>query len=208
MKDKIDQVAQRPRRYWFEDGLTELITGGLFLLIGVFSLIEGLAPPSSPMTRIAGIAGLITMVVGPWLARPIIRRLKERVTYPRTGYVSFRQPTKSRRAVTMIVALIVSGAVVWILMLLPGSLDWIPLIEGAAVGIFLFYQGQSFNLSRFYFLALLAAALGVGLSVAGIGNLVGMGIFFIIMGIAVLFSGGIVLHNYIDQAPPPVESHT
>jgi hypothetical protein len=67
----------------------------------------------------------------------------------------------------MIVALIVSGAVVWILMLLPGSLDWIPLIEGAAVGIFLFYQGQSFNLSRFYLLATLAAAVGVGLSVAG-----------------------------------------
>ncbi|HEX6305644.1 MAG TPA: hypothetical protein VFZ76_15725 [Anaerolineales bacterium] len=130
------------------------------------------------------------------------------MTYPRTGYVSFRQPKKSRRAITMIVALIVSAAVVWILMLLPGSLDWIPLIEGAAVGTFLFYQAQSFNLTRFYILATLAAAIGVSLSVAGIGNLVGMGIFFIIMSIAILFSGGLTLHNYIDQAPPPVESHT
>jgi hypothetical protein len=208
MKTKLDQVAQRPRRYWFEDGLTELISGGLFLLIGVFSLVEGLAPPQSEIRRIAGIAGLITMIVGPWLARPMIRRLKERLTYPRTGYVSYRQPKKSRRAIAMIVALIVAAAVVWILMLLPGSLDWIPLIEGAAVGTFLFYQGQSFNLTRFYILATLAAALGVGLSIAGIGNLVGMGLFFSVMSIAILLSGGLTLHNYIDQAPPPVESHS
>ena len=208
MKNKLGQFAQRPRRYWFEDGLTELVSGGLFLLIGVFSLIEGLAPPHSQIMRIGGIAGLITMMVGPWLARPIIRWLKERLTYPRTGYVSFRQPKKSRRAITMIVALIVSAAVVWILMLLPGSLDWIPLIEGAAVGTFLFYQGQSFNLTRFYILATLAAALGVGLSLAGIGNLVGMGLFFIVMSLAILFSGGLTLHNYIEQAPPPMESHS
>lgn len=208
MKNKLDQVAQRPRRYWFEDGLTELISGGLFLLIGVFSLIEGLAPPHSQLTRIAGIAALITIIIGPWLARPIIRRLKERLTYPRTGYVSFRKPKKSRRALTMVVTLIVSAAVVWILMLLPGSLDWIPLIEGVAVGTFLFYQGYSFELTRFHILALVAAALGAGLSVAGIGNLVGMGIFFILMGIAVLFSGGVTLNNYIDQAPPPMESST
>lgn len=203
VNDDFEKVTQRTKSYWFEDGLSELVVGGLFLLIGLSTLIEGMAGAGTPLRRVSGVVALITIAAGPWLARPIFRKLKERLTYPRTGYISFRKAkiTPKRRLVSFILTAVIVGMVVGIINLAPEkTLAWLPLFEGVIIGGFLLYLGNRFDLVRFYTMGVLSILLGAGLSIAGIGDLIGMGIFFILIGFALLISSGLMLRIYLNHA--------
>lgn len=200
--EDIKKITRRSLSYWFEDGLLEIILGGLFLLLGISFLIEGIAEPGTLIRRISGIAGLVLMVVGAWTARPIIRKLKERITYPRTGYVTYRKstPTRKSRTISYILTLAIVLLVVGIITSAPDkTLDWLPMFEGVIIGGFLLFIGYRTLIYRFYILGTLSVISGTLLSISGIGNLVGMGIYFLILGSSLLLSGGYRLRTYLHQ---------
>jgi hypothetical protein len=208
----MDRIKRRSLRYWFEDGFTELVVGCIFALIGLFSILEGLAAPGSTLRRITGIAALLLMVSGAWLGRPILRWLKRRLTYQRTGYVTYRKPDLSpgRRILSYGVALVFALVAVLLVVLIINAfpektLVWIPLFEGIIIGGFLLYFGYISGYSRFFFLGAYAILLGGVLSVSGVDNLVGMGVFFLLTGLALIISGGIVLIIYLRKTRPVVE---
>ncbi len=89
MDNRIENAMRRGRGYWFVDGFTEILAGILFLLLGGIALLSGIMPPSSFLSQffslaasaaIVKVAGLILAVLGLWW-------LKDRFTYPRTGFV-------------------------------------------------------------------------------------------------------------------------
>lgn len=207
--EEIKKITRRSLTYWFEDGLLELILGALFLLLGITFLIEGIADPGTLLRRISGMAGLILMVVGAWTARPIIRKLKERITYPRTGYVSYRKPTPTRKSrtisylLTLTIVLLVVGIIT---STSDKTLDWLPMFEGIIIGGFLLFIGYRTLVYRFYVLGTLSVLTGTLLSVSGIGNLIGMGIFLLILGASLVLSGGYRLRTYLHQTHPVSES--
>jgi hypothetical protein len=198
MTNDLDKLAKRPIQYWFEDGLGELLVATLFLLLGILFTIEGLAT-NPTVIRVSAIAGMIMMIGGAWLGRPLLRKMKERWTYPRTGYVAFRKPKRSRRGLNLIVILLVTFLVVWLVTQVPDTkIALTPLIEGIAVGGFYIYQAYQSSLNRFYFLGAFGLILGTVLSLAGLGNLVGGGVFFIVFAVAMLISGSLTLRTYLQ----------
>jgi hypothetical protein len=206
--DEFKKISQRSMSYWFEDGLSEIIVGILFLLLGLSFFIEGMADPGTLIRRASGITGLVLMVFGVWTARPIIRKLKERVTYPRTGYVSYRRtkPTRKGSAVSYILTLVIILIVVGIITSAPDkTLDWLPMFEGVIIGGFLLFIGYRTQIYRFFALGSLSIILGTILSVSGVGNLVGMGILFMVLGAAVILSGGYRLRTYLHQIESTAE---
>jgi hypothetical protein len=206
--DEFKKISQRSMSYWFEDGLSEIIVGILFLLLGLSFFIEGLADPGTLIRRASGITGFVLLVFGVWTVRPIIRKLKERVTYPRTGYVSYRRtkPTRKGRAVSYLLTLVIILIVVGIITSAPDkTLDWLPMFEGVIIGGFLLFIGYRTLIYRFFALGSLSVILGTILSVSGVGNLVGMGILFMVLGTAVILSGGYRLRTYLHQAESTAE---
>ena len=198
----LKKISQRSLGYWFEDGLLEIVLGSLFLLLGITFLIEGIADPGTILRRLSGIAALSIMVFGAFAARPIIRFLKERVTYPRTGYVTYRnpKPTRKSRVISYILILVIVLLVVGIITSAPEkTLNWLPIFEGVIIGGFLLFIGYRSLVYRFYVLGALSIISGTILSVSGIGNLVGMGILFLILGVSLLISGGFTLRIYLEQ---------
>ena len=108
---EIERITKRPIQYWFEDGLGELLTGSLFSIMGLFFLIQGWTT-NSIVGYLAGILGMVAIGAGPWLSRFFLKKLKEKVIYPRTGYVKFTTLKRSRRILTGIVAIVVSSGLV------------------------------------------------------------------------------------------------
>jgi hypothetical protein len=200
--EDLKKINQRSMGYWFEDGLLEIVLGGLFLLLGFTFLIEGISDPGTVTRRISGIIALLIMVFGSIAARPIIRRLKERITYPRTGYVTYRNPKPTRRSRTLSYILIL-GIVLIVVGIITSApektLSWLPMFEGVIIGGFLLFIGYRTLIYRFYVLGAISILVGTLLSVSGIGNLIGMGILFIILGFSLLFSGGHRLYIYLRQ---------
>ena len=100
--DEVEKIQRRTYRYWYEDGLADLGAGWVFALLGILFLLQALAP-AGPLAGISAILLPLVVIGGGLLARWAIAGLKARITYPRTGYVSYRQPTGRRRWLTGLV---------------------------------------------------------------------------------------------------------
>lgn len=87
----LDELARRPARYWNIDGLPELVMGLLWMVWGGAWLIGRAVPHDWRWTAywlIVPPALALSGVAAAWATR----RLKERITFPRAGYVAWRQP--------------------------------------------------------------------------------------------------------------------
>lgn len=201
-KNPLQDIQKRPYHYWFIDGLGEMTAAVLLFLIGAAFYIQGTTTPGSLPFTLSGIAGLLLIGGGPWLARPVVRKLKERFTYPRTGYVAYKQPSPRRRAWVLVLTFLVSIATVSLILTnAEFSLAWLPLIEGVAIGGLLLNSAFQHNIQRFYPLAGISIAAGAGLAISGYGDLVGTGIYFSIIGTAVLLSGAGTFRSYRKSYP-------
>lgn len=192
-------------QYFYDDGLAELASGAIFLAIGLLFLVEALASPGSLPRNFSAVGIVILVGGGIWLASLAVRWAKARITYPRTGYVRFRRParTRQRRIGTLILGASVSIAVVLLLSVVgPAYLAWIPTFHGLLIGGFLLFMGSHLGLIRFCLLAGFSALAGTAASLAGLGDTLGSAAYFVAMGIALLCSGGVTLYLYLRRSSP------
>jgi hypothetical protein len=198
MQDPIEGPIQRTRRYWYEDGLAELSAGGLFLAIGFVLWAQGAVPEPSPAYAILGIAFPVVVVGGMLLGRRLIPAAKARLTYPRTGYVTYPQPSRRRRLLTGGIAIVVAAAVGAAVLAFPHPpARLLVLLQGLFLGVLLTILGQ--GLPRFFFLGGWSAVLGVGLSRLAISEETASGLLYGLVGLALLVSGGLVLASYLRR---------
>ena len=206
---ELRQVEQRVKRYWYTDGIAELASGGMFILLGVYFAAQGILGEGSLISIILQISLMLVMIGGAFGVRWVVNTLKARLTYPRTGYVEYRVNEKEvrvRRYVVAGVAMVI--AVVSILLVDHiRNLDSMVLISGLLVGIiFIALRGKSSGLKRFYVLGGLAIALGIILSFSGLSQVYNLGLFYGLLGIVILISGGLVLRRYLAENPPQAET--
>ena len=210
MKDETSQIEQRIKRYWYRDGIGEMMGGVMFLVLaGYFSLQQYLGDESF----IGGIlqAGLVLLLIGGvYVGRRVVNSAKARITYPRTGYVEYR--TNSVNAVLMRIlaaftAMTVASMSVFVARKFD-SIDAMVAVTGVLVAVILMVkQGWGSGLGRFYFLSAASLVFGGILSVSGFARGYNLGLFYALMGIAFLISGGLILKRYLNENPlPPVEA--
>ena len=207
--DEMKQVEQRVKRYWYADGIAELTSGGLFVLLGIYFGAQGFLGEGSTAGIILQVSLMLVMVGGIFGVRWLVNTLKARLTYPRTGYVEYRvneKDAKVRRYVVAGVAMIIAIASIVLIDYIRG-LDSMALITGLLVGvIFIALRGKSSGLKRFYLLGGLAIVLGVVLSFSGLSQAYNLGLFYGLLGIAIMISGGLVLRRYLSENPLPTEN--
>ena len=81
----VKQVEQRVKRYWYADGIAELTSGGMFLLLGIYFAAQGILGEGSLISVILQISLMLVMIGGAFGVRWVVNTLKARLTYPRTG---------------------------------------------------------------------------------------------------------------------------
>lgn len=86
MTDPIQIDLNRPQRYWYVDGLAEMAGGAVIFLIGLVYTVSGWLPQGLARGLLVGPGQIIVILGAGWLARWAVPRLKERLTYPRTGW--------------------------------------------------------------------------------------------------------------------------
>jgi len=94
----INRLMKQTQRYWYEDGLADMAMGGFMLLLGLLFAGESLTPPGSPLWAFWGMGLPAFLIGGGLVAGWTIKRLKSRVTYPRTGYVEYERRGPARLA--------------------------------------------------------------------------------------------------------------
>jgi len=203
-KNDMKQVEQRVRRYWYTDGIAELVSGGMFLLLGLYFGILGYFEEGSFVSVILQVSMVLVFIGGAFGVRWLVTNLKSRLTYPRTGYVEYRvkdNNTRKRRLLIVISAIVISAGTM-VLVKYVGELQSMVLFTGLLVGaIFIAVRGRSSGLKRFYVLGGLAIFLGVILAWSGLTEIYTLSLFYGLLGIAIMLSGGLVLRRYLADNP-------
>ncbi len=180
---------QRIRQYFNVDGLFELVFGTIFLLIALTSSLSEYFSSTPPY-----IVFIPVFVAIPLLSRGIFT-LKQRLTYPRTGYVTARYRRPRYLLFIFFALLFLMTAIQGFL--LPSLEQGIPLLLGVMIAVPLLWVGA--GLMRFYCLAVAALALGIGLTWLPLGEFSGGTIFCIVIGLLLLASGVYTLRSYLNH---------
>lgn len=197
MNNNLDQTIKRTRQYWYVDGLAEIAFGCLCLLLGLYFFAKVTVPSQSTIGFILDI-GFVLLVVGyAFLASRVVRAVKMRLTYPRTGYVSYPRSSAKRRRTTFIIGAIIGAVLGVTFATAPASSSWIPAINGLLVGGAWLFIANRIGLYRFYAMALISSLLGMGLSIAGLGDISGLAIYYLLIGMIMLAFGGFTLYTYL-----------
>ncbi len=208
MKDETSQIEQRVKRYWYSDGIGEMMGGVMFFLLAVYFSLQQYLGDESFIGGMLQAGFVLLLIGGMFVSRRVISIVKARITYPRTGYVEYR--TNSGNAVLMRILAMFTAMIVASISILVvrrfDSIDAMVAVTGLLVAvIFAVKQGLTSGLGRFYFMSALSIVLGGVLSVSGFPRGYNLGLFYGLMGLAFVISGGLTLKSYLRENPLPTE---
>ncbi len=208
MQTNFSDVEQRVKRYWYTDGIGELIGGGMFLLLGFYFSTQQYFGDQSFVGIILQSSFALILIGGIIIARRLINILKTHLTYPRTGYVEYS--TSGQNAIwRRIVAVLIAMAVAIFSIVITRRIDAIDsmvAVTGVLVGVILLAkQGWSSGVPRFYALSAASVILGIVLSLSGLSRGYNLGLFYGLMGTIFMISGSLTLRRYLKENPLPVE---
>lgn len=206
----INETIKRTQRYWYVDGFAEIGAGVLISLFILFYYATGLLNNTMWQTilYVMGMPALI--ILGARMVSRIVVKLKEKYTYPRTGYVSYPRKTGSKRWSRALLAALLGVAIGAVTSLLSGKLP--PIYQQAFVSIVIAlayaYIGYTIGLSRFYiFAAASLAFFGIVVLVHAAGMDFFL-LFFLGQGLAWIVSGIFALRAYLRATQPPLEGES
>lgn len=200
MADQVDHIAGRTQAYYYVDGLPEIAVGLLLLAAGGLLQLWHDVQEGGWLGGLLAAGAILLLVAGGYAARQLVQSLKERFTYPRTGYAALRNEVDPKSQRLWLVALF---AVAIFALLFPRA-EELPLGIGVFFGAMLAYLGHRGQLRRFYYLA--AGAIVAGIAAAlWLDEIAGTAALFVGTGILMLISGTIVFLRYLHRYAEPSE---
>ena len=205
---EINETIKRTKRYWYVDGFSEIGVGLLLIVIILFNHLAGLVqqPALQIVLFVVGLPALIVLG-GRGLSRLVVR-LKEKYTYPRTGYVAYQGKTGSRRWKRVLLAGALGLLVGALTSLLSGNLPIIyqQLFVALMIALAYIYIGYAIGLKRFYWIAGATLALGGALILTGASEAQYLLTFFVGQGLIWIISGLAAMRQYFGSTQPPAEA--
>ena len=196
----LNKTIRRTQQYWFEDGLVELLLGLLFLVLSGLFWWQ-VVTDSEYGALIGGIAMPFIIILGAILLGVTLRWLKQRLVYPRTGYVTYAKPTNKQRGMSALLGL-VFGAAMAIAVTQLELAELAPAFIGAGIGFALFMLGNRVGLLRFHLLAIWDVAVGIIIAFWGLAENVASTYALGLVGLSLVVSGGFAFWRYWQNSEP------
>jgi hypothetical protein len=208
MTNDLKKPQLRAIQYFYADGSFEVGFGLLCLLLAIYFYIE--MHVQGWLSVLVDGSLILVLIGGAWLINRLIKSLKERLTWPRTGYVAYTRQHGLKRGWRLALGMIVGGlvaAVVAVLVTNPNiHVAAMPLLSGLLLGLVLVILGWRAKLPRFHLLAGLSAVVGVALAYSRMENIVALAAYYLAFSLVLFAAGACVLRAYLRQNPPPAKA--
>ncbi|HEX7621132.1 MAG TPA: hypothetical protein VF359_08040 [Anaerolineales bacterium] len=205
MPDDLKNSQLRTLQYFYVDGSFEFGLGLLCLILAVFFYAE--THVQGWLSAIVDSSLVLVMIGGFWLINRLIKLLKERLTWPRTGYITYNRQNDRTRGWRIALGLVTGGLVGALAANLATTpnlhIAVLPLLSGVLLGFVMVVLGWRTSILRFHLLALLSTVLGVALAYSSIENIVGLAIYYLVFGLVLFACGACVLRTYLLKNPLP-----
>ena len=204
-----ENALNRAYAHWLKDGLFEIGLGILFAGVGALRAIIHFAGEKSTAYYWLAAGLLVFMIGAAWGGKRFGNALKARITYPRTGYLSFKRRTYNFRSILAFLVLLlfagVLGGVVGVLATQPNQQEIggiVPITQGIVGGIVFTYAAQRLEVKRLYYLAVFSLGSGWVIGALGVGVVLGLSFFYLSIGLAMIVSGGVALVQFLRSHEP------
>ena len=203
MEDPTDRLIRRTQTYWYSDGLAEIGLTVICLFLSGYFYGQATLTQGSIFFRLLDVGFLLILILGILITRKLVAFLKTRLTYPRTGYVSYKEPKLAQKMGAIAFAIITSATIIVAIAYGGDNInDYLPIVTGILVGVILFIFAVRSGVLRFFLLAVISALLGSGLTLLNVGDMLGLSYYYGLMGLVVLVSGLLVLRDYLTKTHP------
>ncbi len=201
------EAERRTKRYFYDDGLTEIVLGVILVLFGGHFIGTAIFRERSPIRGFLDVSSVLIICCAGFLVGRIIRFLKFRITYPRTGYVSYKKKELSpqRRRAAMAISAFIAAATATLLARSPSFRTWMPALNGILLGVGVYLIARRTEVARFYFLAAASVVIGFGMALAGFDDFKGLGLYYALFGAAMIVSGAVTFIVYLRRSRAPHE---
>lgn len=203
MKTQLAEIPTRVYKNRFNTRIYELTVGGVCFVIGLSFQFGAGNPVLIALFFIVGIVMLFRL----------IERIEQKVVYPRSGYVQFREDA-SQLWKSLLFLLLFTFLFMFFLYLVliydeQHLLAWITPILATLVGIAMFVRSALYRIGRMLVVGLLVLLFGWILSPLILGDEVTrgfigvgiMGFYLLILGLVFITSGALALRNYLRTTP-------
>jgi len=209
MNEDLKTIERRPMRYFFNDGLTEIPTGLFFLLFGAYFFGQTVLPKDSALAHVLDVSFVLIIVFAGFLVGRVIGFLKNRITYPRTGYVAYKKKPASprRRRIAAIVAAVIAASLSVLMAAAPSVKLWLPALNGLFLGFAVHLFWRRTGLPRMLILAAASVAIGAAVTLAGVADIKGISLYYALFGAAVTISGLLTFAGYWRRKRTGGEPH-
>jgi hypothetical protein len=200
-QDKLKGMEQRGQAYWYQDGIWELIVGMLFVLYAGYYALVGSISEDQALHTVLTVGYIVVIPGGMLLGSWIAKRLKSRVSAPRTGYVTFGRSRGHKTQAVALGAVIAGGAVAGALL---SDEIYVPvLIGGMGMAFGAGVTGFRLGVVRLAIVGAVALAGSVAIGLATTEPETAFSLFFGVAGVALAVSGIVTLIGYLNANPLP-----
>jgi len=208
-ENKLNKTYLRTIQYWFEDGIVELGIGSLFLLLGIYFYLQATLENKVWVEQLSASFALV-FILGWYLIDSFIRSAKERITFPRTGYVAYKPDKSNKKLVRLVLAIVVGVLVSAGLLVVFSSRslpidNLLPAATGLTITLVLGVMGFYTRLPRFYLPAVFGLLCGVGLTMSGSENTLGTAFLYLATAFVLIIIGAIIFSRYLKANPVPAD---
>ena len=208
MEHDFKAVQQRVRRYWFKDGIAEIVVGGLFLLLALYFAGHRFLPADTNAPLMLDGSLALLLIFGIYFTRRLINVFKTHITYPRTGFVEYYPEAKDTLQTRVFIFFLVAGFVLLLVVFgrWVGTFVWLPGFIGFLSSVILIViRTRAIEVDRFYYLAAASIILGFICSFSGLPAHYSLSLFYALFGLVLIILGVIVLAKYLRDNPLPAE---
>ena len=177
MNVQIESTMKRARAYWFIDGFTEIAMGGMFIILAIAMVISRNTSQTPFLSWLLSVTGKVIILKAISFLVVILALwwLKDRFTYPRTGYVRNRITATQ---ILIIIRNVILFLLLPIIIILTASLFitstgsvlsampvWFPIGLGLIWGIFVVLAGEWMGLPRFRVMGVVTLLTGIAVGI-------------------------------------------
>jgi hypothetical protein len=197
----IEEIRKRAFRYYYEDGLVELAVGFQFFVIGAVLWVARDWLEGGAYAFVISVGLFLLIWQGSRWVKFFVMRLKDRITYPRSGAVNYtKQASKGRWVVVAAMAILVL-----VVFVLPAGSIQMPVMIGVILAIILFFLGFQVGLTRLKISSGISILAAWASTFINIDEVQGTGFVFMATGLLLIGLGGTSLIRYMKNNP--AESH-
>jgi hypothetical protein len=202
--DPIEAAMTRHNQAWMADGIVELVLGSFWFLWGSIAVMP-LLFHDPILKQLRPVLILASMGAMPFVLRRAIRGWKERVSFPRTGYVELKKPPSK----WTLVHIALGSALGYCLGLLfsQGSrsvAQWASLGLGVVMFLAMVLMAWRIRAMRLFALSWVVLAAAVASFVLNFRVSTFSGVLLLAYAFVCLLDGGLRLRSYLKQHPEPV----